>query len=103
MVGFSSPLVKLAVNPEIAERNARRVLSRFTSGAPSWTTSSIVRQEVGWPQTLGSAGASEPRHPSGVIQKAFIRRDEKCLLPLAGPNNPPCPVKNEGYFFYLFV
>jgi hypothetical protein len=51
--------------PKIADRNARRVLSRFTPGAPSRFILFILRQEDERHQTLGSAGGPRTTPPVG--------------------------------------
>jgi len=61
-----NPSKGLPSEPKFADRNARRVLSRFTPGAPSRSILFILRQEDERHQTLGSAGGPRTTPPFGL-------------------------------------
>ncbi len=56
---------KSLVVPKIADRTTRRVLSRFTPGAPERSILFIINQKDGWHRTLGAAGGPRTTPPLG--------------------------------------
>ena len=84
-IGDISYSVKKSVVPKFADRNARRILSRFTPGAPSRSSLFILKQEDDRHQTLGSAGGPRTTPPVGQGPSKLIQWKTKHFLLLSNP------------------